>query len=66
MYNYQFTMLVLGCMLLFASTYHGREASRVEYRYLPRSYDMLMKDSEKVGSIFKPMFNGTFQQDRMR
>lgn len=67
-------LLLFGLLLVAISLLAERQFSARaetcppthETRYLPRTLDMHMEDSAKVGSLFRPLFEDDRLSDRFR
>lgn len=67
-------LLLFGLLLIAISLLADRQmAARAETcpptqetRYLPRTLDMHMEDSSKVGTLFRPLFDDDRLNDRYR
>lgn len=63
-------LILFGLLLVAISLLADRksnttcEPSSGEVKYLPRNLDMMMKDAEDVGVLFRPMFESNLGDQR--
>ena len=54
-----FSLMFAGVVMIITANVRRCPPSTVEYRYLPRDYDLYMKDSEDVGAHFTQLFSSS-------